>query len=104
MFLQVKECVPAAHAPHLPPLLTEITSDALNFYAWVCGAILARAHARTGDLARIAGYCGKSEALDDALAQWAEHCGDQTEEDHAKLLASIKRGETKADIQPEDGS
>jgi len=150
LFLQVKECVPAAHAPHLPPLLKEITSDALrvvtaqralqassdpmlghteidgrpylvrqmknlkasgpvefltgasfNFYAWVCGAILARAHARTGDLARIA---RKSEALDDALAQWAEHYGDQTEEDHAKLLASIKRGETKADIQAEDGS
>jgi len=75
-----------------------------NFYVWVCGAILARAHGRTGDPARIAGYCGKSSALDEALAEWAESYGDQTEQDHAKLLASIKRGETKADVQSDDGS
>jgi len=75
-----------------------------NFYVWVCGAILARAHARTGDPARIAGYCGKSSALDEALADWAESYGDQTEADHAKLLASIKRGETKATVQSDHGS
>jgi hypothetical protein len=38
------------------------------------------------------------------LAEWAESYGDQTEQDHATLLASIKRGETKADIQSDDGS
>jgi uncharacterized protein (DUF2252 family) len=153
LFLQVKECVPAAHAPYLPQLPKDIRDDGLrvvigqralqassdpmlghteidgrpylvrqmknlkasvpvefltgasfNFYAWVCGAILARAHSRTGDPARIAGYCGKSEVLDEALAQWAEHYGDQMAEDHASLLASIKRGETKADIQSDEGS
>ena len=71
-----------------------LTGASFNFYAWVCGAILARAHARTGDSARIAGYCGKSTVLDEALAEWAESYGDQTEQDHAKLLASIKRGNT----------
>ena len=81
-----------------------LTGASFNFYAWVCGAILARAHGRTGDPARIAGYCGNSAALDEALADWAESYGDQTEEDHAKLLASIKRGETKADVQTDDGS
>jgi NAD(P)H-dependent flavin oxidoreductase YrpB (nitropropane dioxygenase family) len=81
-----------------------LTGASFNFYAWVCGAILARAHSRTGDPARIAGYCGKSDALDEALSQWAEHYGDQMEEDHASLLASIKRGETKADVQPDEGS
>ncbi|MFY9845299.1 MAG: DUF2252 family protein, partial [Terriglobales bacterium] len=80
-----------------------LTGATFNFYAWLCGAILARAHSRTGDPARIAGYCGKSAVLDEALAEWAESYGDQTEEDHAKLLASIKRGETKADIQSDDG-
>ena len=80
-----------------------LTGTTFNFYAWVCGAILARAHGRTGDPARIAGYCGNSTALDEALAEWAESYGDQTEEDHAKLLASIKRGETKA-IQSDDAS
>jgi uncharacterized protein (DUF2252 family) len=81
-----------------------LTGVTFNFYAWVCGAILARAHGRTGDPARIAGYCGNSAALDEALAEWAESYGDQTERDHAKLLASIKRGETKADVQSDNGS
>jgi uncharacterized protein (DUF2252 family) len=81
-----------------------LTGASFNFYAWACGAILARAHARTGDPARIAGYCGNSTVLDEALADWAESYGDQTEQDHARLLASIKQGETKADTQSDDGS
>ena len=52
---------------------------------------------------RIAGYCGNSTALDEALAEWAESYGDQTEQDDARLVASINRGETKA-IQSDDGS
>jgi len=40
-----------------------LTGSSFNFYAWACGAILARAHARTGDPARIAGYCGNSTYL-----------------------------------------
>jgi uncharacterized protein (DUF2252 family) len=79
-----------------------LTGASFNFYAWGCGAILARAHARTGDPARIAGYCGNSTVLDEALAEWAESYGDQTEQDHATLMASIKRGETKADLQSGD--
>ena len=81
-----------------------LTGVTFNFYAWACGGILARAHARTGDPARIAGYCGNSTALDEALAEWAESYGDQTEQDHERLLASIKRGQTKADLQSDDGS
>lgn len=81
-----------------------LTGAPFNFYAWGCGALLARAHSRTGDPARIAGYCGKSTVLDEALAEWAESYGDQTEQDHAQLLASIKLGKTKADVQPDDGS
>ncbi|MGA7708292.1 MAG: DUF2252 domain-containing protein [Acidobacteriaceae bacterium] len=81
-----------------------LTGASFNFYAWACGAILARAHSRTGDPARIAGYCGNSEALDDALAQWAEHYGDQTEEDHAALLAAIKRGDVKTTIETDEGN
>jgi uncharacterized protein (DUF2252 family) len=73
-----------------------LTGASFNFYAWACGALLARAHARVGDTARIAGYCGSSPVMDRALATWAESYGDQTEEDHAKLVDSIKRGKTKA--------
>jgi uncharacterized protein (DUF2252 family) len=76
-----------------------LTGASFNFYAWACGALLARAHARVGDAARIAGYCGNSAVLDKALAEWAESYGDQTEQDHATLVDSIKRGKTKAYIE-----
>jgi len=74
-----------------------LTGETFNFYAWVCGAILARSHARTGDPAKIAGYCGNSNVLDNALATWAEAYGNQTEKDHMKLIAAIKSGRLNAD-------
>lgn len=73
-----------------------LAGETFNFYAWACGAILSRAHARTTDAAMIAGYCGNSAVLDDALATWAEAYGDQTEADHAILVKAIKSGRVKA--------
>lgn len=73
-----------------------LTGESFYFYAWACGAILARAHARTGDAACIAGYCGNSAVLDEALATWAEGYGDQTESDHAALVKAIKSGRIKS--------
>ena len=75
-----------------------LTGAAFNFYAWACGAILARAHSRTGDPARIAGYCGNSSVFDEALATWAESYGDQTEKDHAALVQAIRQNKVKADL------
>jgi hypothetical protein len=68
-----------------------------------CGAILARAHSRTGDPAPIAGYCGNSTVLDEALAEWAESYGDQTERDHSVLVKAIQNGEIKAQVQADEG-
>ena len=68
-----------------------LTGTAFNFYAKVCGAILARAHARSTDVARLAGYCGKSAVLDDALALWAEAYADQTARDqYADFVKAVK--------------
>ena len=79
-----------------------LTGSAFNFYAWACGAILARAHARTSDPARIAGYCGNSSAFDEALVEWAEAYGNQTEQDHATLVKAIRHGTVKADLESVD--
>ena len=79
-----------------------LTGSVFNFYAWTCGAILSRAHARTSDPARIAGYCGNSSVLDKALAEWAESYGDQTEQDHAELVEAIRRGSVEADLSEKD--
>src|SRR5215471_8493208 len=80
-----------------------LTGPAFNFYTWTCGAILARAHARTGDPACIAGYCGNSRVFDQALAEWAESYGDQTERDHDTLCKAIRRGQIMAEVQADDG-
>ena len=80
-----------------------LTGPSFNFYAWACGAILARAHARTGDPARVAGYCGNSNVFDQALAEWAESYGDQTERDHDTLYKAIRRGQIKAEVQTDEG-
>ena len=58
----------------------------------------------TGDIAKIAGYCGNSKALDRALVDFAEAYGDQTERDHAALVAAIKQGRVEAVRKTEPGS
>jgi Uncharacterized protein conserved in bacteria (DUF2252) len=68
--------------------------EALSEYARLCGRTLARSHARTGESAVIAGYMGRSEAFDDALASFAMAYVDQTIEDHAALVKA--KGGSKA--------
>ncbi|SAL13787.1 hypothetical protein AWB68_00217 [Caballeronia choica] len=63
-----------------------------DFYAWCLGLLLARAHARTGDAALIAGYCGSSDKLDAAYAGWAERYGTRTVDDHAAFVGAIAKG------------
>jgi hypothetical protein len=75
---------------------TDLAGKSFGFYAWACAALLARGHARSGDAAAIAGYCGGNAALDEALATWAEGYGDQTERDHERLVSAIKTGRVRA--------
>jgi uncharacterized protein (DUF2252 family) len=59
-------------------------------YIELCGWALARAHARTGDAAQIAGYLGKNDTFDLAIAKFAIEYSDQTERDHAVLVRAIR--------------
>ena len=65
-----------------------IQDHALGAYAKLCGATLARSHARSGDAAALAGYMGDSGVFDDALADFAMSYAAQTRADHAALLAN----------------
>jgi hypothetical protein len=65
-------------------------------YVELCGWALARAHARTGDPARIAGYLGKSEAFEEAIEKFAVAYANQTERDHAALLKALRAGRMQA--------
>jgi len=54
-------------------------------YCGLCGWALALAHAKSGDAAMIAGYCGTSAVLDEAIGKFAMAYSKQTEKDHAAL-------------------
>ncbi|MEV6978560.1 DUF2252 domain-containing protein [Kitasatospora sp. NPDC093806] len=69
----------------------------LDDYARITGALLARAHAHTADPGVISGYCGKNEALDEAVAAFAVAYADRTEADHADLVAAIRAGRLPAE-------
>src|SRR5829696_106399 len=74
-----------------------MSPDELIIYADLCGWTLARAHARSGDRVSIAGYLGKSERFDGAIADFAKEYTDQTERDHAALCAAVKSGRVATD-------
>ncbi|MER5436557.1 DUF2252 domain-containing protein [Streptomyces sp. NPDC002588] len=66
-------------------------------FGQVCGATLARAHARSGDRIAIASYLGRGDAFDRALASFAELYADQNEKDHQVLLDAIESGRVLAE-------
>jgi uncharacterized protein (DUF2252 family) len=61
-------------------------------YAALCGAVLARAHARTGDPVEIAGYLGKTDAFDKALVEFAFRYADQNDADYAVFKQAVADG------------
>src|SRR5262245_36169 len=68
-----------------------VEGEALASYARLCGRTLARAHARSADPAVLAGYMGKHDIFDDALASFAMAYAARTQDDYEQL-AKAKRG------------
>ncbi|MFO1306045.1 MAG: DUF2252 domain-containing protein [Burkholderiales bacterium] len=66
--------------------------DLLNVYARMCARALARAHARSGDAAMIAGYLGSSTTFDDAIGEFAAEYADQNRKDYRAFTKAIKEG------------
>ncbi|MFG3586846.1 DUF2252 domain-containing protein [Streptomyces sp. NPDC047990] len=74
-----------------------LAADQVDDYARMTGALLARAHSHSADPRLIAGYCGKNEELDEAVATFAAAYADRTEADHAALLTAIREGRIAAE-------
>ena len=72
--------------------LDAIDAASLADYAGIVGHLLAKGHARTSGASMIAGYAGSSDKLDRALATFARAYADQTEADHARLVAAVRAG------------
>jgi uncharacterized protein (DUF2252 family) len=67
-----------------------------TLYARVCGATLARAHARWGDRIAIASYLGKGDAFDRAVADFSAVYADQNERDYEAFAAAVNSGRLTA--------
>jgi uncharacterized protein (DUF2252 family) len=67
-------------------------------YARCCGWAIARAHAKTGFAAGIAGYLGSGTAFEHALRRFATAYANQTEEDYAVLVKAVRAGRIKAAV------
>ncbi len=61
-------------------------------HARLCGATLARAHARWGDRIAIAAYLGKGERFDRAVADFSAAYADQNERDYDAFAAAVRSG------------
>ena len=69
----------------------------MTAYAKICGAELARAHARSADGVAIASYLGNNDTFDRSMAVFAESYADQNERDYAVLTEAVKAGQIKAE-------
>jgi len=69
----------------------------LAVYARLCGGTLARAHARSGDRIAIASYLGKSDAFDQAIAEFSVAYADQNERDYQAMQSAIGSGRLEAE-------
>jgi uncharacterized protein (DUF2252 family) len=77
--------------------IERLSPHGLELYARMCGWTLARAHARSGDPIAIAAYLGGGDAFDLAIAEFSESYADQSERDHAALVAAIDSGRIAAE-------
>lgn len=67
----------------------DVIAPRLAGFAEQCGAVLARAHARTGDALAISGYIGKGRKFDRAMTEFAVRYADQTAIDHQQLAEAV---------------
>jgi uncharacterized protein (DUF2252 family) len=63
-----------------------------TLYARLCGATLARAHARWGDRIAIASYLGEGNAFDRSLARFSTRYADQNDRDYESFVRAVESG------------
>jgi uncharacterized protein (DUF2252 family) len=77
--------------------IAKMTARALLSYSRLCGATLARAHARSGDRIAIASYLGTGAAFDRAIVAFSYAYADQNARDHAALCDAVASGRITAE-------
>jgi len=74
----------------------EMLVSGATVYSQLCGATLARAHARWGDRIAIAAYLGKGDTFDRAVAEFVAAYADQNERDYQALDNAVTSGRVTA--------
>ena len=83
----------------ISPVVDVFPPPVMEQYAELCGRTLAHGHASTGDSVKIAGYMGKSDTFDEAIADFSVAYADQGEQDHEVLKKAVRAGNLEvADI------
>ena len=73
--------------------LSLLNTKQLEKLARACGRTLAHAHARTGNRFAISAYLGKSDAFDEAIADFANTYANQNETDYQRFMEALEAGE-----------
>jgi hypothetical protein len=68
-----------------------------EIFAGLCGRVLARSHARSGDAIAIASYLGRGEAFEHAIECFADSYADQNERDYEAFATAVKTGRLAAE-------
>ena len=68
----------------------------MELYADWCGKCLALSHARSGESSKLAGYMGKGDSFDKAIASFAVAYANQNEKDYIQFRKAVKSGKVEA--------
>lgn len=81
-------------------VIEDMDAPLLRQYGRMCAHALARAHARSGDAARLAGYMGSGSSFDESVGEFAVEYADQNQSDYRRCVQAIREGriDASADI------
>jgi len=83
----------------LSAIIEDWDAGMLRQYGRMCAHALARAHARSGDAAMIAGYMGSGQTFDDAIGEFAVEYAAQNRADYGAFVKAIRAGRIKALVE-----
>lgn len=86
------------------PNPAKMAGDAMVAYALLCGHVLARAHARSGDAVALAAYLGRAETFDQAIEESAVGYAEVVRGDYELFQQAITSGRIECGDGPSDSS
>jgi uncharacterized protein (DUF2252 family) len=74
-----------------------LSREVFPAYGWLCGRMLARAHAQSSEAAYVSGYLGSSTKFDEAVTKWAHAYAEQSLADFHALEFAVATGRISAE-------